>query len=355
MEFIADYGSFLLKVVTLVVAFLVVMGSIVAVASRQKGSNSEGELKIDKLNDELADHKEQLEDAVYSETALKQLDKDRKKEDKIKAKAEKKAEKKSKSAAEPAEKRVYVIDFDGDIKASDVELMRREITAILTFAKKDDEIVVRLESGGGMVHSYGLASSQLKRIRDKGIHLTVCIDRVAASGGYMMACLADRVVAAPFAIVGSIGVVAQLPNFNKLLRKNDVDFELFTAGEYKRTVTMFGENTDSAREKFQADLEDTHELFKNHVKHYRPRVDIEAVATGDIWYGQQALDQKLIDEVGTSDDYLVAACDRADVYTVRYEYRKTLQEKLGFAIQAGFEKAATRALTVVQNKMQTKG
>jgi serine protease SohB len=355
VEFIADYGSFLLKVVTLVVAFLVVMGSIVAVASRQKGSNSEGELKIDKLNDELTDHKEQLEDAVYSETVLKQLDKDRKKEDKIKAKAEKKAEKKSKSAAEPAEKRVYVIDFDGDIKASDVELMRREITAILTFAEKDDEIVVRLESGGGMVHSYGLASSQLKRIRDKGIHLTVCIDRVAASGGYMMACLADRVVAAPFAIVGSIGVVAQLPNFNKLLRKNDVDFELFTAGEYKRTVTMFGENTDSAREKFQADLEDTHELFKSHVKHYRPRVDIEAVATGDIWYGQQALDQKLIDEVGTSDDYLVAACERADVYTVRYEYRKTLQEKLGFAIQAGFEKAATRALTVVQNQMQTKG
>lgn len=355
MEFIADYGSFLLKVVTLVVAFLVVMGSIVAVASRQKGSNSEGELKIDKLNDELTDHKEQLEDAVYSETVLKQLDKDRKKEDKIKAKAEKKAEKKSKSAAEPAGKRVYVIDFDGDIKASDVELMRREITAILTFAEKDDEIVVRLESGGGMVHSYGLASSQLKRIRDKGIHLTICIDRVAASGGYMMACLADRVVAAPFAIVGSIGVVAQLPNFNKLLRKNDVDFELFTAGEYKRTVTMFGENTDSAREKFQADLEDTHELFKNHVKHYRPRVDIEAVATGDIWYGQQALDQKLIDEVGTSDDYLVAACERADVYAVRYEYRKTLQEKLGFAIQAGFEKAATRALTVVQNQMQTKG
>ena len=240
MEFIADYGSFLLKVVTLVVAFLVVMGSIVAVASRQKGSNSEGELKIDKLNDELTDHKEQLEDAVYSETVLKQLDKDRKKEDKIKAKAEKKAEKKSQSAAEPAGKRVYVIDFDGDIKASDVELMRREITAILTFAEKDDEIVVRLESGGGMVHSYGLASSQLKRIRDKGIHLTICIDRVAASGGYMMACLADRVVAAPFAIVGSIGVVAQLPNFNKLLRKNDVDFELFTAGEYKRTVTKIG-------------------------------------------------------------------------------------------------------------------
>jgi len=162
-------------------------------------------------------------------------------------------------------------------------------------------------------------------------------------------------VAAPFAIIGSIGVVAQLPNFNRLLKKNDVDFELFTAGEYKRTVTMFGENTDKAREKFQSDLEDTHDLFKNHVRQFRPRVDIEAVATGDIWYGSQAIDHRLIDEVGTSDDYLVSACDKADVYTVSYEYRKTLQERLGLAVQAGFERAATRLLTVFHNQMQSKG
>ncbi|MEE3191303.1 MAG: protease SohB, partial [Pseudomonadota bacterium] len=310
--------------------------------------------KIRKLNEQLEDYKEQLENEINTEATLKQLEKDRKKEDKAKQKAEKKAASAGADASKET-KRVYVIDFDGDIKASDVDLMRREITAILTMATKDDEVVVRLESGGGMVHSYGLAASQLKRIRDKGIQLTVCIDKVAASGGYMMACLADRVVAAPFAIVGSIGVVAQLPNFNKLLKKNDVDFEMFTAGEYKRTVTMFGENTDKAREKFQSDLNDTHVLFKQHVKQFRPRVDIDAVATGDIWYGQQALDQKLIDEVGTSDDYLVSACERADVYTVAYEYRRSFQERMGFAAQAGFERAVTRVLTAVQNQMQTKG
>lgn len=354
MEFIADYGSFLLKTVTLVVAILVVVGGMIALGSRQKKSGSEGELKIRKLNEQLEDYKEQLENEINTEATLKQLEKDRKKEDKAKQKAEKKAASAGADASKET-KRVYVIDFDGDIKASDVDLMRREITAILTMATKDDEVVVRLESGGGMVHSYGLAASQLKRIRDKGIQLTVCIDKVAASGGYMMACLADRVVAAPFAIVGSIGVVAQLPNFNKLLKKNDVDFEMFTAGEYKRTVTMFGENTDKAREKFQSDLNDTHVLFKQHVKQFRPRVDIDAVATGDIWYGQQALDQKLIDEVGTSDDYLVSACERADVYTVAYEYRRSFQERMGFAAQAGFELAVTRVLTAVQNQMQTKG
>ncbi|MEK9712593.1 MAG: protease SohB [Thalassolituus sp.] len=354
MEFIADYGSFLLKTVTLVVAVLILVGGLIAIGSKQRRTAPEGELKIRKLNEELEDHKEQLEDAVYTEAFLKQRDKDRKKQDKAKAKAEKKAVSAG-TEVKQDEKRVYVLDFDGDIKASDVELMRREITAVLTQASKNDEIVIRLESGGGMVHSYGLAASQMKRIRDRGIQLTVCVDRVAASGGYMMACLADRIVAAPFAIIGSIGVVAQLPNFNKLLKKNDIDFELFTAGEYKRTVTMFGENTDKAREKFQADLEDTHDLFKNHVKQYRPRVDIEAVATGDIWYGQQALDQKLIDEVGTSDEYLVTACDKAEVYEVRYEYRRSLQERIGIAAQAAFERAATKALTLVHNQMQSKG
>ena len=171
----------------------------------------------------------------------------------------------------------------------------------------------------------------------------------------MMACVADHIVAAPFAIVGSIGVVAQLPNFHRLLKKHDVDYELFTAGKYKRTVTMFGENTEEAREKFQTDLEDTHVLFKNHVKQFRPRIDIEEVANGDIWYGQQALDKRLIDEVGTSDDYLMAACERADVYQVRYEFRKTLQEKLGVAVERGAEGAFTRLLTMLTRQQQNKG
>jgi serine protease SohB len=213
---------------------------------------------------------------------------------------------------------------------------------------------VRLESGGGMVHSYGLASSQLQRIRDRGIPLTVCIDKVAASGGYMMACIADKIISAPFAIVGSIGVVAQLPNFNRLLKKHDVDFEMFTAGEYKRTVTMFGHNSAKAKDKFKGDLEETHVLFKNHVSQFRPSLNIEAVATGDVWYGQDALENNLVDELGTSDDYLVKACNDADVFEVSYEFKKSLQEKLGLAVSMGIEKAATRFLTMVNAQTHTK-
>ncbi|MAX97811.1 MAG: protease SohB [Oceanospirillaceae bacterium] len=356
MEFISDYGLFVLKAVTIVVAILVVIGGIVAIGSRNRRSN-EGELNIRKINDDLEDHKEQLEDSVLTRDAIKAKEKEKKKEDKEKAKAEKKRLKGVKDAMATVDKtkRIYVLDFDGDIQASQVEHLRQEVTAVLTLATPDDEVVVRLESGGGMVHSYGLGASQLKRVRDRGIPLTVCIDKVAASGGYMMASIADRIVAAPFAIVGSIGVVAQLPNFHRLLKKHDVDYELFTAGKYKRTVTMFGENTEEAREKFQTDLEDTHVLFKNHVKQFRPRIDIEEVANGDIWYGQQALDKRLIDEVGTSDDYLMAACERADVYQVRYEFRKTLQEKLGVAVERGAEGAFTRLLTMLTRQQQNKG
>jgi len=353
VEFLAEYGAFLLKAVTIVVAILVVIGGVVSISMRNRRSD-DGELVVKKLNDELDNHKEDLEYALYSKEELKALEKDKKKEDKAKEKAEKKRLKDGLEATDKR-KRVYVLDFDGDIQASQVELMRQEITAVLTMATAEDEVVVRLESGGGMVHSYGLGASQLKRIRDHGIPLTVCVDKVAASGGYMMACLANRIVAAPFAIIGSIGVVAQLPNFNRLLKKHDVDYELFTAGEYKRTVTMFGHNSEKAKDKFQSDLEDTHELFKHHVKQSRPGVDIEAVATGDIWYGQQALDHSLIDEVGTSDDYLVTACANSDVYSVRYEHKKSLQEKLGLAVQKGAEGAFTRLLTLLNKQQQTKG
>lgn len=365
MEFLAEYGIFLLKALTIVVSIVLVIAGISAVSGKQK-PNHEGFITVNKVNDDLDDYKDILEESLYDKDELKELEKARVKEDKEKAKAEKAKAKADKKAGKVAskddndeidviKKRVFVLDFDGDIKASAADFMREEITAILTMARKEDEVVVRLESGGGMVHSYGLASSQLQRIKDKGIPLTVCIDKVAASGGYMMACIADKIVSAPFAIVGSIGVVAQLPNFSRLLKKHDVDFEMFTAGEYKRTVTMFGHNSAKAKDKFREDLEETHVLFKNHVTRFRPGLNIEEVATGDVWYGQDALENKLVDELGTSDDYLVTACNDADVFEVSYEFKKSLQEKLGFAVQMGIEKAATRFLTIMNAQTHTKG
>ncbi|EXD37667.1 MULTISPECIES: protease SohB [Acinetobacter] len=243
--------------------------------------------------------------------------------------------------------KVFVLDFKGDIQASAVEQLREEITLVLATAKAGkDRVVVRLESPGGMVHGYGLAAAQLVRLRDAGVHVTIVVDKVAASGGYMMACIASEIISAPFAILGSIGVVAQVPNFNRLLKQHNVDFELYTAGEYKRTVTMFGENTPEGKAKFEEELQQTHALFKHFVEKYRPQLNVEKVATGEHWYGQDALDLNLVDKLQTSDEYILGLLPQHDVYVISTRKRPTLGEKLG--LQAA--QLADHLIPTVMNK-----
>ena len=317
MEFLVDYASFLAKTVTLVVAIVIVL---IALASMRRGRSKQsgGHLEVHKLNEFYKSMRERLEQAVMEKDAFKAL-----------RKREAKAAKQNRKAESPA--RVFVLDFDGDIRASAVDNLRHEITALLTMATPQDEVVLRLESGGGMVHGYGLAASQLVRIRDAGVPLTVCVDKVAASGGYMMACIGNRILTAPFAILGSIGVVAQLPNVHRLLKKHDVDFEVLTAGEYKRTLTVFGENTEKGREKFQEDLETTHELFKNFVARYRQNLSIDDVATGEVWLGIAALGKHLADELKTSDQYLAERAQEAELFQLHYIQKKSLPERFGMA------------------------
>lgn len=350
MEFLTEYGLFLAKIVTFVIAAVVVISVVVSAAQKDRGDqDGEGELKIRKLNEKYRKLREAIEARLMSDQQRKVFEKARKKKEKLEKKASKK--KKEESDEDSSRGRVFVLDFDGDIKASDTDPLRRAITAVLSVADPErDEVVIRLESGGGLVHSYGLAAAQLDRIRNKGVRLTACVDKVAASGGYMMACVADRIVASPFAILGSIGVVAQLPNFHRFLKKNDVDFEVLTAGEHKRTLTIFGENTDKGRQKFLEDLEDTHGLFKEYVSERRPDLDIAAVANGDIWFGKRALDVKLIDEIKTSDEYLIEACDRAEVVSVSYQRKRSLPEKLGLATSAALEHTVWKVLGVFRNQ-----
>ena len=336
MEFLAEYGLFLAKSVTLVVAVIFVVGAVVSLNQKTK-KHQRGDIEINNVNQQVEKMQEVIEHEVHSKEWLK----NRHKEEKKKAKQEKK-KRKSEAGAEDDRQRIYVLNFDGDIRASAVASLRHEITAVLAVASEKDEVVLRLESPGGMVHGYGLAASQLQRIKSKGIPLTVCVDKVAASGGYMMACLADKILAAPFAVVGSIGVVAQIPNFHKLLTKNNIDFEVLTAGEYKRTLTVFGENTDKGRQKFLEDLEETHVLFKNWVAEHRAEIDIENVAKGEVWYGQRARDKALVDEVQTSDDYIVGRCGEADVFEVKYHEKKNLAEKLGLSMATIFETVGLR-------------
>lgn len=344
-EFFYEYGMFFLKALTFVVAFGLILMAIVAAATRSSGGGGgagrEGRITIKNYNEKLEDLQDALSFSLLEPEQQKEAEKEKKTERKAEKKLAKAAAKKARKqrgkgetiVVEEKNPRLYVLDFDGDIRASEVEKLRREITAVLTTATPEDEILVRLESGGGMVTSYGLAASQLDRIRDKKIPLTICVDKVAASGGYMMACVADKVVAAPFAVLGSIGVVAQIPNFHRLLKELNIDFELLTAGKYKRTLTVFGENTDEGRDKFLEDIERIHGQFKAYVGERRPKLDIEEVATGEIWSGQDTLDLHLADELSTSDQYLIDACEAREVLILTYKEKKSLADRFSFGIQ----------------------
>jgi serine protease SohB len=300
-----------------------------AVASSRKG-REEGGLTVKSLNERYRELTDVIRREVLPKKALKA---------ELKAR---KAEEKARSAGDDDRRRVFVIDFHGDIKASGVAGLRREVSAILGLATASDEVVVRLDNHGGLVHEHGLAASQLIRLRERRIPLTVVVDKVAASGGYMMACVANRLVAAPFSIIGSIGVLAQIPNFHRLLEEHGVHVEQLKAGRYKRTVTMFGENTDADRAKVTEELEEIHTLFRQLIGEYRPDLDLERLATGEHWLGRRALELGLVDELGTSDDYLLQATDNADLYRVKWEGRKTLQARLSAAVEGGTA-AALRA------------
>ena len=338
MEYIYEYGLFLAQAVTFVAAIVLVAASLVAIGQRQKAEQHEGHIEVRDLNEKYRQIGDSIQHIVVEPDELKALKKARKKADKQLAKqARKKSGKPADSAAE-RRKRLYVLNFEGDLKASAVDNLREEIS-VLPQIVAGDEMLVKVESPGGLVHSYGLAASQLRRIRDAQVPLTIAVDKVAASGGYMMACVANQIVAAPFAVLGSIGVLAQLPNFHRLLQKNNIDFELFTAGEYKRTVTMFGENTDKGREKFLEDIEETHELFKDFVSSNRPALDIARVATGEVWYGSKALEVGLVDALQTSDAFVQQRLADWDVFEVKFVHKKNWQEKLGLAAEGALEKA----------------
>lgn len=321
-QFFIDYGLFLLKAVTIVVAVVVIIG--VAASAGRKAAH-EG-LEVESINKKFKALADALRHAVLSKAELKKDSKAQKKREKAAAK---------KDVTRP---RSYVLDFKGDLKASAVPSLREEVSAILEVATADDQVVVRLENYGGVVHEHGLAASQLARIRDRDIPLHVCVDKVAASGGYLMACVATKIYAAPFAILGSIGVLAQIPNFSRLMDDHGVDFEQITAGKHKRTVTMFGKNTDEDRAKMKEELEDVHTLFKGAVSKYRPELDLDVVATGEHWYGTRALELGLADKIQTSDEFLAELVVDRDLYHVVYRIEPPLLKRLMASADAVLEK-----------------
>ena len=295
------------------------------------GVLAEGRLNVRRLNDTLRRHAEALRGAMMPP-------KMRRKHRKALAKVEKKDEPQH-------DRNVFVLDFKGDILASAVESLRAEVSALSAVAERGDEVVLRLESGGGAAHSYGFAASQLARLRDRGLSLTVCVDRIAASGGYMMACVADKIVAAPFAILGSIGVAAPLPNVHRLLDRIGVDYENVTAGKYKRTVSPFAEITVEGRDKYQQQIEEVHQHFKDFVHGHRPSLDIDEVATGEHWLGMRALELGLANELMTSDDYLMSKLDEANIYRLDFKRPRRMPDRLFGMVEAAWSRLSSARLS----------
>ena len=341
-DIFVGYGVFILEVITLLLVVAAVVAMIIAM--KQKKAHLHGELVITDLSKEFEENSKILSNFHLSEDELKEAEKAEKKAEKAKAKALKAQRKKGKDTESERKPSLYVLHFKGDISASETAALREEISAIVQVAKPNDEVLLCLESPGGVVHGYGLAASQLMRLKQHNIKLTVAVDKVAASGGYMMACVADKIVSAPFAIIGSIGVVAQIPNIHRLLKKHDVDVDVMTAGEYKRTVTMLGENTEKGKQKFQQELEETHQLFKQFVSQNRPHLDVEQVATGEHWFGQQALNLNLVDEIMTSDDLLLQAMKEKQLIGVKYVVKKSLLQKVGKQAEESVDNIALRWL-----------
>lgn len=323
---VSHYGLFLLKVITVLIGLAV----LIAIISKSKNTSEKGSIKITNLSEKFESEKLDLQLELLNDEDYKKLEKEKKKEEKNKERVEK--------------PKLFVLSFDGNVMADEVEELRQEITAILSVAKADDEVLLKLESPGGTINGYGLAASQLKRLKAHHIKLTVAVDRMAASGGYMMACVADKIVAAPFSYIGSIGVVAEFPNFYRLLKRYDVDYEVMTAGEYKRTITLAGENTEKGKQKFQEELEEAHVFFKQFVSENRPQLDIDTVATGEHWFGQKALELQLIDDIATSDDLILKAYDTKEVFEIKYEEKKSMIQNIGIQAEKAFQNVVLKLL-----------
>ncbi len=321
MQFLYSWGLFFANTISLVLGILVLVAGIIALSSKDK-NKEKGTLIVKKMNEQFKHTIDTIQHITLTKTQLKKAQK-----------LEHKQNKKLKVTDKTTAPKLFVIDFYGDIKASAVSSFRECITAILLTAKpQQDQILVRLESPGGTVNGYGLAASQLQRLRNANFNVTIAVDKVAASGGYMMACIGNTILSAPFAIIGSIGVVFQLPNFHRFLEKKAIDFEQLTAGDYKRTLTIFGENTKKDREKTQEDLNEIHDLFKKHILAHRSQVDIKQVATGEYWYGTRALELKLVDELKTSDDFILERNTQMDIYFIDYRIKERLGKKLAHSL-----------------------
>lgn len=251
-----------------------------------------------------------------------------------------KAQEKSSSRKSGDEKtgepgKVAVLKFKGDIRASARFAFAKLVDEVVLNAREFKEVVVVVESPGGGVSEYGMLFAELERMRkcEENFQLTVVVDTVAASGGYLMSLPAHKILAAPFAMVGSIGVVSFIPNIRELLEANKIKPRTFTAGDFKRTVTLTDEGDEKSAEQYKQQLALIHEQFKQALKKYRPQVELEKVATGEAWLASTTVEKELqlVDGLNTSHALLLEMNQSFDLveYSSKAERKTFLKRILG--------------------------
>ncbi len=226
--------------------------------------------------------------------------------------------------------RLAVLRFQGlrDLNASGDQRLSEAIDEVLVNRDHFEEAVVIIDSPGGTTHGYGHAYALLERLSASGLKVTACIDRIGASGGYLMALPADRILAGPFAIVGSVGVVAGIPNVKRLLEEKGVSYRLFVAGDKKRVVHFADDDGPEVREYMDEKLAGIHTQFLQAVeKHRGDRVKLDEVRSGDHWSAEESVEKGLglVDELQTSAEYLLER--NREVALVMIERRVDITER----------------------------
>lgn len=332
-ELLLEVGAFTLK--SLVLGLVIFGGLLAIIAASLKQKKSGKEIEVQNLSEKSKKRQLQIKAKLLPAAEFKKT-----------LKSEQKKMKKERKSRDHHKPRLFVLEFEGDVRATQTEELREQITSLLSVSDPStDQVLVTIESPGGMVHGYGLGAAQLLRIRDKGIRLVAAVDKVAASGGYLMASVANEIIAAPFAVVGSIGVIAQVPNLNRLLKKHDIDYEEVTSGKYKRSVSFLGEITPDGRRHFEKKIEGTHDLFKQFVKDLRPQLNLEEVANGDHWYGKEAVALGLVDRLQTSDDFISQFIESHQVIKLTSPEKKNLVQKVSQAAEQSLERVLYKLLT----------
>jgi serine protease SohB len=304
---LANYTIFFLKITTIIILLLLTLIMCLIIIKNKDNKY----IKIKNINKKYITFKKLFLSEILKKTEKKQIIKNINEEEKI-----------------TKTKNLFILNFNGDINASDINNLKDILSVIILNKKYVDEVLIKLTSNGGIVTNYGLAATQLKRLKNENINLTISIDTIAASGGYMMACVANKIIASHFSIIGSIGVLGIIPNINKILNKNNIEIEYHTSGKYKKTLSIIGENTEIGRKKFIESLENTHFLFKNFVKENRSQINIEEIATGEYWYGIDALKLNLIDKIQTSDEYIMENLNTTQIYEIKLNEKTNIKNKI---------------------------